>query len=262
MKLKNIIISITLLSCTVLFFSGCSGSANDAGTLLQMAAKEARSGKNSDAFMLAKEACMIDPGNVDALLMRAIMAERNKDKPLALDSALQAVRLVPNHFGALYTLGRLYSYSKDTAAEAVSYLEKAHSLNPDDTNTLILLANLSVSLKSAKALNYLRKIESLDSEIMNTYEGATMLGHAYAIRNDKRNATISFGKADRLGKSILSNYNYAVALDCLYNRQKMAIPKYQLFVEKSAAHPALASLRKDVEKRLNKIAPKTSRKRR
>ena len=254
MKLRTKTVFFVFAVFAVFFLSGCSGSANDADTLLQMSAKEAQSGKNSDALMLAKEACMVSPDNVEALLMRAIMAERCNDKQLALDSALQALKRAPNQFASLYTVGRLYAADKNTAAEAMGYLEKAHNLVPSDVNTLILLANLAVTLKSEKALDYLRKIEAVDSELINSYEGKTMMGHAYAIRGDKRNSTLAFGIADRMGKSILSNYNYAVAIDCLYNKPALAVPKYQLFVRQSAADPALASLRKDVERRLNKIS--------
>ncbi len=241
------------------FFCGCSGSANDVNTLLQMAVKEAQNGKNSNALMLAKDACIVSPDNVEALLMRALMAERCNDKTLALDSALQAFRLASNNFNVLYTLGRLYSYNKDTAAEAVGYLTKAHALKEDDVNTLILLANLSVALKSDKALGYLRKIESLDSSVLDTFEGKTMLGHAYALRGDKRNATINFGLADKYAKTVLSNYNYAVAIDCLYNKPALAVSKYQKFLKQSAADPAWASIRKDVEKRMSKNKKNSSR---
>lgn len=253
MKLRTKIVLFVFAVFTVILSVGCSGSANDADTLLQMSAKAAQNGKNADALMLAKDACIVSPDNIEALLMRAVMAERCNDKQLALDSALQALKRAPNQFAALYTVGRLYAADKNTAAEAMGYLEKAHNLVPDDINTLILLADLAVALKSEKALDYLRKIEAADSEIINSYEGKTMLGHAYAIRGDKRNSTLSFGIADRIGKSILSNYNYAVAIDCLYNKPALAIPKYELFVRQSAADPALAALRKDVERRLSKI---------
>ena len=127
MMVKKSFVIIFAVLLTVVFY-GCPGTANDADTLLQMSAREAQNGKNSDALMLAKEACMVSPENVDALLMRAIMAEKCNDRQLALDSALQALRLAPNNFIVLYTVGRLYSYSKDTAAEAMGYLEKAHNL--------------------------------------------------------------------------------------------------------------------------------------
>ena len=255
MKAGKNIISIVLAVCFTVFIAGCSGSANDAGTLLHLAAKEAQNGKNSDALMLAKEACMLSPDNVEALLMRSLMAERCKDRPLALDSALQAVKLAPEHFAALYTVGRLYSYSPDSAVEAVSYLEKAHSINSEDINTLILLSNLTVSLKSPKALDFLNKIDALDSEVLNNFAGRTMFGHAYAIRgkNNNKKATIAFGHADRMGRNILSNYNYAVAIDCLYNKPSAAVAKYQTFLKQSAAKPEYAAMRKAVEKRLQKI---------
>lgn len=239
--------------------AGCSGSANNVHTLLQMSAKAAQSGKNSDALMLAKEACMVSPDNVEALLMRALMAERCNDKQLALDSALQALKRAPNQFVTLYTVGRLYAENKNTAAEAMGYLEKAHNLVPDDINTLVLLANLSVAVKSEKSLEYIRKIEAADSELINSYEGKTLMGHAYAICGDKQKATISFGMADRFGKNILSNYNYAVAIDCLYNKPSLALQKYQLFIRQSASDPAFASLRRDVERRLKKITPRRRR---
>lgn len=257
MKLRTKTISFVFALFAAILLIGCSDSANDADTLLQMSAKAALNGKNSDALMLAKDACIVSPDNIEALLMRAVTAERCNDKQLALDSALQALKRAPNHFAALYTVGRLYAAGGNTAAEAMGYLEKAHALVPDDINTLILLADLAVTLKSEKALDYLRKIEALDSEIINSYEGKTMMGHAYAIRGDNRNSTLSFGIADRMSKSVLSNYNYAAALDCLYNKPSLAIPKYELFVRQSAADPELAALRKDVELRLVKIKNKS-----
>ena len=88
-----------------------------------------------------------------------------------------------------------------------------------------------------------------------------MLGHAYMLRGDKRRATINFGFADKRAKSVLSNYNYAVAIDCLYNKPALAASKYQVFLKQSADNPAFASLRKNVEKRVRKIKPARSRKR-
>lgn len=261
MKSRIKIISLFTVFAAILLFAGCSGSANDADTLLQMSAKAAQNGKNSDALMLAKEACMVSPDNVEALLMRSIMAERCNDRPLALDSALQALKRAPNNFASLYTLGRLYAENKNTAAEAMGYLEKALNLMPEDINTLTLLANVAVVLKSEKALDYLLKLEAIDSELIKTFEGQTLKGHAYAIRGDNRKATIAFVMADRLGKNILSNYNYAVAGDCLYNKPAFAVPKYQLFLKQTASDPAYADLRRDVERRLKKIQPKQRRRR-
>lgn len=260
---KNIFFIFAAVVLTF-FACGCSGSANDADTLLQMAANSAQNGKNSDALMLAKEACMLSPDNVEALLMRSIMAERCGEKASALDSALQAVKIAPNHVGALYTVGRLYSYNKDTAAEAVNYLEKALTFNPNDINTLILLSNLSVALKSEKSLDYISKLQSLDSELVNTFEGQTLLAHAYAIRGKKREATLTFGIISRKWANVLSNYNYAVALDCLYNNTSIVAEKYKLFLEQSASDPKFDKLRKDVERRLKKLPQqqKNSRRRR
>ena len=210
--------------------------------------------------MLAKEACIKEPDNVDALMMRALMAERCNDRPLALDSVLQAYKIAPENFAVLYTLGRLYSESNSTAAEAMGYLEKANKIQPDDVNTLKLLANVCVTLKSEKALVYLKQLESLDSGIINSFEGKTMFGHAYAIRKANREATGSFGMADKLGRNILSNYNFAVAVDCLYNQPDIALEKYQRFLKQTASNSEYARLRKDVEKRINKIK-KTRRRR-
>ena len=259
MKCKSFTV-IILSAAAVAFLSiGCSKKAKDAGTFLQLAAKEAQNGKNSDALMLARDACILSPDNVDALLMRSLMAERCNDRTLAMDSALQALKLAPDYFAALYTVGRLYSYNKDTAAEAMGYLEKAYALQENDTNTLILLANLAVSLRSPKALDYLLKIDSLDSEILNSFEGKTMLGHAYALRGDKRQAIINFGRAfrDYDEQKIVSNYNFAVAIDCLYNKPSMAVSKYKLFLKQSASKQEFASLRKSVERRLKKITPRS-----
>jgi hypothetical protein len=58
--------------------------------------------------------------------------------------------------------------------------------------------------------------------------------------------------ANYSSKTVLSNYNYAVAIDCLYNKPALAASKYQKFLKQSAADPAWASIRKDVEKRMNK----------
>lgn len=247
-----------LALAAMLCVSGCSKNAKDTGTLLQLAAKEAQNGKNSDALMLARDACILSPDNADALLMRALMAERCKDNTLAMDSALQALKIAPDYFAALYTVGRLYSYNKDSAAEAMSYLEKAHFLQENDINTLILLANLAVSMNSPKALDYLLKIEALDSEILNTFEGKTMLGHAYMLKGDNRKAIIAFGRAHRDfdEQKILSNYNFAVAIDCLYKRPATAVSKYELFMKQSASKPEFAPLRKAVERRLKSIKPR------
>ena len=125
-------LAATVLGVICLLPAGC-GSRTADGCLVK--AKEyADSGEWKEALKQARRAVELEPDNVSGLVFRAVASEKCGERDLALDSALQAVKINPESFAAQYTLGRIYASDPARYADAMNALEQALRLKPDDTN--------------------------------------------------------------------------------------------------------------------------------
>ena len=116
-------IAASALCVAFLLAAGC-GSRTANGCLAE-ASERASGGDWSGALKLARRAVELEPDNVAALIFRATACEKCGERDLALDSALQAVKVNPESFAAQYTLGRLYSADPARYADALNALEQA-----------------------------------------------------------------------------------------------------------------------------------------
>jgi tetratricopeptide (TPR) repeat protein len=241
-----------LIVCGVV---GCSGS-NDVNSMLKLSMQQAMAGQWKNSLNLAEDVLAEDKTNIDALLLRAVAADNLDQHDVAIDSALQAVKINPDNFVALYTIGRLYSKENMRLSDAISYLEKAHNLNPNDINTLILLANNSIKLKSAKSRIYLSKLSSLDGAYASDALYLNMLGCANIFNNNLKEAgknIVAAYNCDKLVKDPIITYNLAVLFDSYYKRSQNAVGYYNKFLELAAKNPAYADMKSEVTARLKKI---------
>ncbi|MDD3886097.1 MAG: tetratricopeptide repeat protein [Victivallaceae bacterium] len=174
-------LAILMMAAVVaLGLAGGCGERTASGYLLRAESK-AGAGNWKEALHLAERALVIEPDNVAALIFRAIACERNGMTDKSLDSARRAVELSPDNFAAQYTLGRLYADNPNRGQEAYRALLNAYRLNPDDRDTLVLLANVAGSLRSNQVIRYLQALRirpdtaadpALNNELAIYYIGA------------------------------------------------------------------------------------------
>ncbi|HZI52660.1 MAG TPA: tetratricopeptide repeat protein [Chitinophagaceae bacterium] len=124
------------------------------------------SGKDKEALEMLTVAIQADPMNPNLYFAQGTVYDKLNRKTEAGDSYKKAIELKPDYFEAYYNLGAMYfneaaemankandlksndEYNKAKKQfdakfkEAQPYLEKAHELNPKDTNTMISLKQL------------------------------------------------------------------------------------------------------------------------
>ncbi len=124
------------------------------------------SGKINEAREMLNVAIQADPNNASLHFAQGTILDQLGDKQAAAISYKKAIELKPDYFDAYYNLGAMYfnegaemankandiksnaEYAKAKEKydakfkEAQPYLEKAHELNPKDTNTMLSLKQL------------------------------------------------------------------------------------------------------------------------
>ena len=253
----KLIVKLFLCAVVVCTF-GCSSEKQDVNIVLTEAVKEAKLKQWKKTFNLATKALEIEQNNSNALLIKSIAADNLEMREVAIDLALQAVKIDPDNFVALYTIGNLYSQDDLRLSDAIGYLKKAHKINPEDMNTLILLANNSIKLKSGKAAKeYLDKLSQLDGTLATSPVFCNMLGCANIFE------TVSGSLKDG-GAKIISAYknspndpvlvyNIAVFFDSYCQKGKHALPYYDKVITLAGNNQQYAALKTNAEKRLKEI---------
>jgi tetratricopeptide (TPR) repeat protein len=140
-------------------------------------------GKDQEALESLNIAIQGDPNNHNLHFAKGTVLDKTGKKSEAAIAYKKAIELSPDYFDAYYNLGAMYfneaaelankaneiksntEYAKAKAVfdakfkEAMPYLEKAHQLNPDDTNTMISLKQLYARL------NETAKYEKINSQL-------------------------------------------------------------------------------------------------
>ena len=248
---------VKLCLCVIIACSfGCSFDKRDANALLSNAVEEAKLKQWKKSFDLAEKALQLEENNLNALLIKAIAADNLNNREVAIDSALQAIKIDPDNFVALYTIGNLYSQDNLRLSDAIGYLKKAHKINPEDMNTLVLLANNSIKLKSGKAAKeYLDKLGQLDGSLASSAVFNNMLGCANIF---DANSLKTGG--DKIIAAYKSNsqdpvfvYNLAVFFDSYCKRSKVGLGYYKKAITLAGKDHQYATLKTNAEKRVQKI---------
>ena len=243
--------AVSALCLAFLLSAGCGSSTADG--CLAKASEKAADGDWNGALKLARRAVELEPDNVAALLFRATACEKCGERDLALDSALQAVKINPESFAAQYTLGRLYSADPARYADAMNALEQAFRLKPDDTNTLILLCNVSVAMRSRQAVNYLRMLKRRP-EFAKSAALDNQLGVALVRAGNFTAAKQAFMDACRNSKNNPDMvYNMGVFMDYYTPSKANARGFYRFFLKLTGNNPEYAAARARVEARLRQL---------
>ena len=173
---------LSIVLPAALFICGCDNK-NATNDRLNNAINQAQQGNWNTAGKEAAELSAALPNATAPMLLRALAYEKQGDLAKAIDLARQCVTNSPKDFTSHYTLGRLYSLDPKRDAEAFTVLEKAHSLKPDDTDTLVLLCNIGIKRHEPNTDKYLNLLMH-KPEFSNSAQLYYMLGVRQA---EKRN---------------------------------------------------------------------------
>ncbi len=242
---------LTLLAA-LLAAAGC-GPARDADALLREAAAENAAGRYEKALELARKAASQDSKRADALIFQAVMLEKNNKLESAVESAAKAAALEPDSFVAQYTYGRLASLRRENHPEAFAALGKAIAIRPGDRNTLILLANVAMSLNPAQARSYLISL-ARDARLRNSPEYQNQLGIVLARGNSPKAAGEAFLAGCKVaGSPPVIGFNFARCMDLYLNNPRAAAALYKRYLDLAPADEANAPLRQTAEARRRAI---------
>ncbi len=149
---------ITAILPAFLIITGCSN--NDSTTeKLNKAVNQAKHGNWQSAAATAEELSTAHPQAVSPMILRALAYEKSGELAKAIDLARKCVNAAPKDFTAHYTLGRLYSLDPKRQADAFAVLEKALTLKPEDTDTLILLSTIGIKRNEPNTDQYLNLLK-------------------------------------------------------------------------------------------------------
>lgn len=175
--MKTIFLSTTLLA---LIFCGC-GSDQSADKKLNQAVALAKQNNWQKAAETAAELSREYPQAIAPKLLQVLAYEKAGEYEKAVDLARQCAEKAPNDFTAQYILGRLYAADNNRQADALTHLEKAHSLNPKNNDVLVLLCNLGIARKDPNAGKY---IDALQKNMYPHYGKILFFKGLHAAAND------------------------------------------------------------------------------
>ncbi len=244
---------LLLLCVGAAFLCGCAPSTVD--DCLNAGAEHAARKEWKDTLKLAERAIKLDSGSVSAHVMRAIACERLGETDKALDSARKAAALNPESFPAQYTLGRLYAANPARLTDALPPLIKASKLKKDqDKDTLILLANAMVTLRSPLALRWFKLLEKHDPALAATaaFKNLQGIDHVHHRRlDDARAAFAAAYSQDRQNPVIV--YNIGYFFDRYASNKSAAIQLYRTCIRLAADRPEYAALAAEAQQRLGAL---------
>ena len=250
MKMKYV---FCLTFAAVLAFTTGCGPSRDVDTLLREAAAENAAGRPEEALALAKKAVSQDSKRADALIFQAVMFEKTGKPDAAVDSAKKAAELEPDSFAAQYTLGRLYSLRRESGPDALAALGKAIAIRPGDRDTLILLANVAMSLHPDQAKSYLFAL-ARDSRLRSSSEYQNQLGIILARSNSPKAAGEAFLAGCRVpGASPVISFNLARCMDLYLNNPRSAAALYRRYLDLAPGDEINAEPRRVAEARLRAL---------
>lgn len=246
-------LAATVLGVICLLPAGC-GSRTADGCLVK--AKEyADSGEWKEALKQARRAVELEPDNVSGLVFRAVASEKCGERDLALDSALQAVKINPESFAAQYTLGRLYAADPTRYSDALAPLTRAAKLrNFHDRNTLVLLSNTTTALRSPSAANWLSFLSRVAPESGNDPAFRNLLGIVWARARKPDLARQEFTRAYQLDRSNpMVVYNIGTFFDRYASNPQAGAQFYRAFLRLAGDDARYANLKSRVSARLSEL---------
>ena len=249
---RNIIFFLAAAAGIMMQFSGCSKPAVPVGILLNQALDNATEGNWKNADELAKQVLQQQKHNADALMLRALAQNNLDHRTEAVEFAIHAARVKPDLFLAQYIQGMLLS--KNGKPElALKALREARRLRPDDTNTLILLAENSIAVRRYQdAAGYFKLLGRNQTYLKSAYLW-NGLGFCYTSIN--RDMALKFFRmAERYEpENPVTALNLAVLYDKHLKDAKNARLNYENFNRLTMGKAEYDALRLEVGSRLNSL---------
>ena len=248
MKLK---FYIPAAAAGLLLICGCSKPVTPVPVLLDQAAVKAGEGDWSGADQLAQQVLDQDKDNADALMLRALAQFTLDSQNEAVEYAIHAARVRPDSFTAHYIQGMLLSKSgkSDLALRA---LKEARRLRPDDTNTLILLAENALALRRyQEAAGYFKQLAKDKKYLQTPY---LWNGLGICLLSNPNQALKFFRMAERFGPDDpVTALNLAVLQDVHLKQPALAVSGYERFLQLTDGQPVYDSLRSKASLRLESL---------
>lgn len=200
---------------TVIFLSSCGQGVYESNNVLLKKAIDAGSqGQWFEARKLARKAVEQNGKDANARTMLALALEQCEEDQLALEEINQAVVADPDNFMAQYTKGRLLFKNK-RYQDCPDPLEKANQLNPDNPETVLLLARTYAILDVPKAISHYVALAKHEN-YKNTPEPFNELGVLFMKKKDYKRALTFFKEAYiKDSNNIQVNINLAIFWDTL-----------------------------------------------
>ena len=235
----------------LLVFSGCSKPVTPVPVLLDQAAGKAGQGDWSGADQLAKQVLAQDKDNADALMLRALARFTLDSQNEAVEHAIHAARVRPDSFAAHYIQGMLLSKS-GKADLALRALKEALRLRPDDTNTLILLAENSMALRRyQEATRYFKQLSKNQDYYKTPY---LWNGLGICLLSNPTYSLKFFQAAEKFGpEDPVTALNLAVLYDAHLKQPAVAQTRYERFLQLTAGQTEYDLLRSQVSLRLESL---------
>ena len=194
----------------MIIFSGCQDN-NSTDEKLNQAFNHARNGDWKSAEKIAAEISEAYPQAIQPMLIQALAYEQKGELDKAIDLARHAADAATKDFTAQYTYGRLCASVPLRQAEAFSVLENALKLNPEDTNTLVLLCSIGVQRNEPSTDKYLSLLTHIP-EYSNSPVLYFLIGTRHAQKGNRNAAKrVMLEVLNKYGGSRNSDYYYHIA---------------------------------------------------
>jgi len=169
---------------------------NDANAWTLAALTQLKLAQYSKASVSAEAALRLDSRSAGAWALSGITKAANGDIDGAIAAYRKALEINPGDFDVNLRLGTLYLRSRDDAAAAKPYLERAYQLDPSSVSALFEVGQLAMAEhRDAAALAY---FEQLAQRAPNLLEPHVRLAALYGRAHRKEDAAREKKIVDRL----------------------------------------------------------------
>ena len=254
---KIIILPVLLLALVILPSCSENLASKNIDELLNSSCELAKNNDWSKALKYAQEAVNREPANANAgaLVLLALAYENSGDLEQSLQAARSAVKADAKYFQAQYTLGRLCLKDPAKIQDSIEPLKRALRLKPDDTDTLVLLAQGSKKLGLLETVNYFEQLAK-SRRYQGRPEPWNEMMIIYAEQNNTRDAARCLVTAySRAKDNPIIVLNFALFWDYYASpkRPVQAVKYYRKFLVIVANNSAFDAKVVQIKKRISEI---------
>ncbi len=255
MKIRLESLLVPIFALALLAGTSCREKIKgDSSTYVKMAMSAAlKRGDWRKAAELAATAVKRDRENANAHLVYALALEQAGQHEKALNEALRAAQLDPEHFMAQYTKGRML-FERHQYQDCIGPLAAADKLKPGCPQVLILMGKCHSVLNN---LNQARKCYTRLGHIpeyRKRPEAFNELGVLYLKKGEVRKGFAYIYRANQLKSSDpVLVLNLAIVYDVYLNQPRKAVLLYNKYLKLILRNNALEPKRDKVRMRIDKI---------